>query len=446
MEALHGMVSCEEDRLAREAPQLGITTGARYRTVPEAQIVEHLALTGWACQLRNGGRAAVLPEARNALEACVKAGLPFTGGPGGERRFDPAEVMNAIKWAWIQRRDPLWRDRFIATGRALVCEFHATGDANGMPPPPAALEPQRFSVTLERTFNVQGFPAGKSIHLRLPLPLEGPALRGLQILSRRSSAMDADFTVGAGRLDARLLSPSDGMVMLGADLSFVASPTVPTSGQATLAAEEAKLYTRPSEGLIRVDARIQDLAAELAGPAREPWAVVRRFWRFMHDELICGMVHYDELGAGNPLARVLDSGWYDCQLGSALLIALCRARGFPARMASGYMLYSASPFNHYWLEVWIEGRGWVPLDLFCAGLWDTGRADAWRDYFLGALDYRMQTQRLPRLFAGSPALRFPPSWYTLMQSLEDGVEFGVFETGSGALVYRDRISARRLAP
>jgi hypothetical protein len=217
------------------------------------------------------------------------------------------------------------------------------------------------------------------------------------------------------------------------------------AGTTALTADEVEVYTRPSEGLIQIDTRIRDLASEIGGSARDPRDLVERFWHFLHDELTCGVLHYDELGA-NPLASVLRSKWYDCQLGSALLVALARARGLPARLASGYLLYPANPANHYWMEVWIEGRGWMPLDLFCAGLWDQTHAAPWRDYFLGALDYRMQTERLPRLFAGSPALRFPPSWYWLMRSFEDGIEIGVFETDSGAPVYRDRISVGRLAP
>jgi hypothetical protein len=97
------------------------------------------------------------------------------------------------------------------------------------------------------------------------------------------------------------------------------------------------------------------------------------------------------------------------------------------------------------MEVWIEQRGWVPLDLSCAHLSAAERDSPWHDYFLGCLDYRMQTERLPRLFERSPAVRFPPSWYTLGRSLENGAEFGIYETRSGSLVYRDRISARGIA-
>jgi hypothetical protein len=229
---------------------------------------------------------------------------------------------------------------------------------------------------------------------------------------------------------------------LEAELSFVAYPTFPGSRREAIAPAEIALYTRPNEGLIRVDARIRALAEDLAGPAREPWAAVQRFWNFCLDRLTVGVIHYDEIGAGRALDWALDSGWYDCQVGSALLIALLRARGLAARMASGYALYAAHPFYHYWLEVWIEDQGWVPLDLLCAEISAMSGDRRWRDYFLGSLDYRMQTQRLPRYFDSSPALSFPRRWYSLDRLLDGGVELGFYEYGSGALIYRDRISVR----
>jgi hypothetical protein len=57
----------------------------------------------------------------------------------------------------------------------------------------------------------------------------------------------------------------------------------------------------------------------------------------MIDELACGPVHYDQVTPATPCDWVLESGWYDCQLGSAFLVALARARGIPARIVGGYV-------------------------------------------------------------------------------------------------------------
>ncbi len=425
-----------------EGGRLGITVDARYRTVPETQIVEHLSLYFWASRLHVDERAAVLKEVGQALERSVEAGLPFERSWDGQRRFDPAEVIDWIKWASIRRGDPFWRVRCLEAGRSLICEFHGVEGSGGIPPSPKTLGPRRFSVRLQREFNVEQFPPSRSIRLRLPLPLEGPTLRELEITSTRALGADCVLQVGPARLDAQIASPRGDVVTLEAQLSFTAYPTFPQTGPEAITAEDIELYTRPNEGLIRIDARIRALADQLVGTLQEPWTVVQRIWDFVLDRLTFGMVHYDELGSGRALDWVLDSGWCDCQLGSALLVALLRARGLPARMVSGYVLYSARPCYHYWLEVWIAERGWLPLDLICADLSVMSGDRRWRDYFLGSLDYRMQTQRLPRLFDRSPALSFPPRWYSLERPRDDGAEIGFYEYGSGALIYRDRLSVQ----
>src|SRR6202007_979669 len=111
---------------------------------------------------------------------------------------------------------------------------------------------------------------------------------------------------------------------------------------------EFELYTRPSEYLIRITPRIRALADALAGPLRDPWMVVLRFWHFLLDRPNSGVIHYDELDRRHPMDWVVDNGWHDCWLGSGLLAALCRARGIAARIVSGYLLYPKFPSFHYW--------------------------------------------------------------------------------------------------
>ena len=39
-----------------------------------------------------------------------------------------------------------------------------------------------------------------------------------------------------------------------------------------------------------------------------------------------------------------------------------------------------------------------------------GRDAEWRDIFTGAIDYRMKTEVLPRVFTGLSTIRLPPAW------------------------------------
>jgi len=420
-----------------------IGADARYRIVEASRIVEMLVQCGWPSEARHGNSASALQSALAALNRWVAAGLPFLSARNGERRFDPAEVMNFMKCAAMRNGDPFWEDRFTASARGLILEFHSTESTSGALPSPMALRGERFSVTLQRDFDLAGVRAGARALLRLPLPIEDAALLDVKIETIAPPDVEVDFTIAPGRLDARLPTAPRRAITLGVQVSFTAHPTVPDGASASLAPSEMELYTRPSEGKIKVSPRILALAAELAGAEADSWEVVRRYWNFMLDELTGGVVHYDQLDASNPTDWVLETGWFDCQMGSALLIALCRARGIPARMNSGYLLYSANPTQHYWTEFWTAARGWIPVDTICSDLSLGGRDALWRDYFFGCLDYRMKTQCLPRLFNQNPGMPFPPAWHVLTRTDREQTEIGFFANDSGALVYRDRISVRR---
>jgi hypothetical protein len=51
-------------------------------------------------------------------------------------------------------------------------------------------------------------------------------------------------------------------------------------------------------------------------------------------------------------------------------------------------------------EVFISGRGWIPVDLACWDLSTGGQHKGWRNYFFGALEYRCRTEILPQYLTG----------------------------------------------
>jgi Transglutaminase-like superfamily len=424
---------------------IAIRADARYRIVEESRMLDMLVLCGWARELRRGEHEPSVAAARAALERWIRAGLPFAPSGDGARRFDPAEVLNFMKYVGQRDGDPFWEERFVATGRAMILEFHGLTDTDMAPPPPTSLPGARFAVTFEREFDLGAVAPGARILLRLPLPLADVSLRDLKIRPIAPPGADVDFTLEAGRLDARLRASSRNAITIGVQLSFTAHPTVPSGPAAVLSTADVELYTRPSEGLIKVSPRIRALAAELADAEHDSERVLRRLWDFMLEHFTIGALHYDELDPSRPTDWPLETGRFDCQMGSALLVALCRARGIPARLVSGYLLYAASPSQHYWAEIWTDSRGWVPVDTICSDLSVWGRDACWRDYFFGALDPRMKTQYLPRLFNHNPAMPFPRAWHMLSKADGDGIEIAFFANDTGALVYRDRISARREA-
>jgi Transglutaminase-like superfamily len=416
---------------------------ARYRTIDEADIIDLLLYQGWAFEVRAGARAAAEQEARATLDRFVAMGLRHHIAEGGVRRFDPAEVHNLVKWAGMELGEPTWRERYVATTRRLVWEAQL-GCGPGDAPSTVMLCPQRYAVTLRRTFNLADWCPGERVRLRLPLPLEDAALEHLRIRFLPPLEAAAQPEVAPGRLDTLIEVPAGGEVTMGVKAEFTARLSAAAQTSVALSRREIELYTRPNEGLIKVSERVNALAANLAGSESDPLAIVQRYWAFMLNDLSHGTIHHNELDPARPVDWALEHGWCDCQVGSALLVALCRARGIPSRLVSGYHLYATAPGFHSWLETWVEGVGWAPFDLLSWDLSAGGIDEGWRDYFFGRINHRMAVERPPRLFSGAGSVRLPRAWHLLyaLDGLGTAIAFHALETG--ALVFRDHIEVERL--
>jgi transglutaminase-like putative cysteine protease len=414
--------------------ELTVRGEARYRTVDEARIAAHLALNGWAFDLRSAGRERAEREAAAALDGLVMLGLPYTRAPDGRRLFDPVEVSNFLRRTGLAGSDSTLRARCAPSARRIVLDA-----------PSAA--PTRYAVTIRRRFNLAGRAVGERVRLRLPMPLADGRLDEVETEFLPSpDGSPAEVSFSRDRVDVSAVVPASGEITVGVRARFVARSAAPSPRPAALDPAERDLYTRASEGLVRVDERVRALALRLAGGETDPWVQMRRFWAFLMDELACGAVRYDAIDAADPYRGVLEDGWYDCKLGSALLVALCRARGLPARIVNGYMLYPVAPAFHTWAEAWIEGAGWLPFDLFSWDLAVQTAGRSWRDFFFGRLDHRMATERPPRLFAGTGDVRLPPAWQMLTYPDDAGAVAEFTDLHTGALVYAEHVAVERLGP
>jgi Transglutaminase-like superfamily len=308
---------------------LGIRVDDRYRNIPEARIVEMLMLAGWAYELES---PVAEETSKEALQYWTQIGLGFRRAKNGERLFDPVEVNNFLKRAGLDGRDGFWAERYVRTGRRLVSDLAAAG-----PSGVSNSGERQFVVYFRRLFNLRSVVPGSRLRLRAPLPLEGNFLRNLDVTPFAETVRDAQLDVHPGRLEVRIVACGEAEIAIGARLNFGARPAQPYPGEDAIEPDKA-LYLRPREGLIVVSERILAQSRSLAGASASSLEAVRAFWDYIHSELICGALHYDQIDAVSPCDWVLDSGWFDCQLSSALFVALCRARGVPARVLGGYLL------------------------------------------------------------------------------------------------------------
>jgi hypothetical protein len=422
--------------------RLKIFGEARYCSIDETRIVEMLLVHGWRFDVAAGRRERAEGEARAALERFIALGLSYCESASG-RKFDPVETWNYVKWAHFHRAERIWEDHCVRAARRQVWETVGDNENWDRPPMPDVLAPRRFAVTIRRAFNLSRYRSGERVRLRLPLPLEDSSLRDLSVEFLPPSGVEVKTVMSPARLDVIIPVPAEGQACIGVRASFTAYPTTP-QGALSLDPMEVDLYTRPSEGLIKVNERIGDLAAQLAGREVSSLNIVRRFWTFMLDELALGAIHYDALDPASPLDWVLDHGWYDCKIGSALMAALCRSRRIPARLVTGYMLHVTAPCFHTWLEVWIDGHGWLPFDLMCWDLSAGGRDEGWRNYYFDHIDHRMVVERPPHLFSGLGTVRLPATWHMLISQTDRGSAVVFEDVDTGTVAYRENIDVERL--
>ena len=402
-----------------------------YRTIREAETAQTLLVAGLPYEVAGGRRIKATRLVLAAMEEWIGSGLKYCLSPEGERLFDPVEVFNYMKWEGLNGRDGFWSRHCIPTARRLAHQYASS--AGGLSKP---LDKKRFGVRLRRRFSFGDSFLHRNVRLRLPLPLASHA-QDIKVEPIFPDCVGTSLSQSNGRLEFKTDVKATGSLVIGADLSFTTNG-LPQTASDKLPSEERELYLRPVEGLIRITPRISALA-ETFGGADSSLEVALSAWDFLLDELSCGMVHYDQIDPMAPGDWVLDNGWFDCQLGSTLFIALCRARGVPCRLVSGDMLYDCAPGHHYWAEIWLDDIGWLPFDLLSWDLSAGGHDTAWRTHFAGAIDHRMVTQCFPLNFTGSMAVRFPVAWHLLTAPIEGGMAIR-FERLDGEEIYTDEIS------
>jgi hypothetical protein len=422
----------------------GVDPGGRYCVVGEDEIVKGLLMYCWAYEVRAGAAESARRDAERALERWVSLGLPFRCEQG-RRLFDYWQVVNFMIWAGLNGKDAVFEAR-----AAQTCRRSASGFLSPAQAPSAAgiHDPEDVTVLFRREFNLQSRAGGRQLRLRVPVPYEDRTQSQVSVELLEPAGVPC--TQSPGRLEIRL--PGTGAperVVVEVRIRFTSSceSFAVDAGRLTAwdsSSAEFELYTRRSEGVIRVTESIVRLAESLTQSAGNVWEAVRAFWGFFFEHMKQGGIHHDELDPADPLGSMVRRGWCDCYTGSALLVALCRARGIPARLVNGLLLFPALPTEHYWLEVLLPPYGWLPLDPLSWNL-AAGQIDQhpWSVFYLARLDQRMKSQCLPRLALGSAGVRFPPAWYQLPCLTEEGAETSYYELLTRQLLYRDRIQVCR---
>jgi transglutaminase/protease-like cytokinesis protein 3 len=137
------------------------------------------------------------------------------------------------------------------------------------------------------------------------------------------------------------------------------SPGNTISGDAYKDRQLLAEYLIPERYLESDDPKIE-AAADSFGNAQQ-LELVSSIYNF-----VLGCMHYSGYNPSDTgAAAALASGSGDCTEYSDLFVALCRAKGIPARVIEGYAIDAGSSdlrFGHNWTEAYLDDFGWVPFD------------------------------------------------------------------------------------
>ncbi len=174
--------------------------------------------------------------------------------------------------------------------------------------------------------------------------------------------------------------------------------------------------------LVPVTGLPADLAVKVTQGLTQPLDKARAIYDYVFTAM-----RYDKTGTGWGHGDVLyacDAKKGNCTDFHSLFIAMARSQGIPARFEIGFPLpadkHSAEIAGyHCWSDFWIDGKGWIPVDI----------SEAWkhqekRDYFFGSHDVNRMQFSMGRDLRLSPPQESKPLNYFVYPYVEvDGQEF-----------------------
>jgi hypothetical protein len=176
------------------------------------------------------------------------------------------------------------------------------------------------------------------------------------------------------------------------------------------------------DALVPVTGLPADLALKVTQGKPQPLDKARTIYDYVFTTM-----RYDKTGTGWGHGDVLyacDAKKGNCTDFHSLFIAMARSQGIPARFEIGFPLPADKHSSeiagyHCWSDFYIDGRGWIPVDI----------SEAWkhpekRDYFFGAHDANRMQFSMGRDLRLNPAQDGKPLNYFVYPYVElDGQEY-----------------------
>jgi transglutaminase-like putative cysteine protease len=294
---------------------------------------------------------------------------------------------------------------------------------------PSALTQDSRHFTFHYSFTVRNLPAGKKVRIWIPAA-QSDAYQEVKIISARGDLPLK--TTSESRFGNRIYfaeTSRSTQPELHFDVEYdvtrhervALGQTTPHLVAASLSSKEKQKDLRP-DVLVPVTGVPADLAVKVTQGLTQSLDKARAIYDYVFTTM-----RYDKTGTGWGHGDVLyacDAKKGNCTDFHSLFIAMARSQGIPARFEIGFPLppdkHSAEIAGyHCWSDFWIEGKGWIPVDI----------SEAWkhqekRDYFFGSHDVNRIQFSMGRDLRLNPPQEGKPLNYFVYPYVEvDGQEF-----------------------
>ncbi len=283
--------------------------------------------------------------------------------------------------------------------------------------------------TFHYAFTVRNIPAGKKVRIWIPAA-QSDAYQEVKIISAHADlplkktsesrfGNQIYFAETSGSAQPELHFDVEYDVIRRERVAL--GQTAPHPVAASLSFIEKQQDLQP-DVLVPVTGLPADLAVKVTQGLTQPLDKARAIYHYVFTTM-----RYDKTGTGWGHGDVLyacDAKKGNCTDFHSLFIAMARSQGIPARFEIGFPLppdkHSAEIAGyHCWSDFWIDGKGWIPVDI----------SEAWkhqekRDYFFGSHDVNRMQFSMGRDLRLNPPQEGKPLNYFVYPYVEvNGEEF-----------------------
>ena len=243
-------------------------------------------------------------------------------------------------------------------------------DVSGKPGTKTFRGKRSYTINYSVDIKINEAASPNTLYLWIPQPALSPAQRNVELLSRNADPFVENYR-GASLYKMDDLAPgSDVRISLSWQVEVYAMETVmrPQSVKQDADSPATALYTQSSSLIPSDDPRIKSQAAALLGRERNPYIKAQRIYEWMINGGIIrdessGFSSSGDEGAAWDVTGALEAKQADPYTAALLFCALLRAGGVPCLPVSGVLINrNRQAFRHCWVEFWIDGFGWIPVD------------------------------------------------------------------------------------